>query len=164
MIRAALILALISLTCHPERSEGSAVALKEPPLEVAARASDRRLIEFAKKIPANKLDDQLAPIPLGSWLRQAAGHDVRMTWEVNDCGEQTGDPDLDEDRDIPLCVEADIYVPGGGEGMVMVQVGTESRAPHGDPVVRMLAVRSDSKSDWQDFEHLRELPGRLPRH
>jgi hypothetical protein len=161
VIRPALILGLIFLTCHPERSAGSAV--KEPPLEPAARVSDRRLIEYAKKISAAKLDEQLAAIPLASWLRQAAGHDVRMTWEVNDCGEQSGDPDLDEDRDIPLCVEADLYVPGGGEGMVMIQVGTESKAPDGEPALRMLAVRPGSNVDWQDFEHLRELPGRLPR-
>ena len=161
MIRSALIVSILLLACHPQRSQGS--ALREKPKEQQGRVSDRRLIEYAKRIPANKLDAQLAALPLASWLRQSAGHDVRMTWEVNDCGEQTGDPDVDTERDIPLCVEADLYVPGGGEGMVMVQVGTESRAPDGDPVLRGLAVRPNSRSDWQDFEHLRELPGRLPR-
>jgi len=47
--------------------------------------------------------------------------------------------------------------------MVMIQVGTESKAPDGEPALRMLAVRPGSNVDWQDFEHLRELPGRLPR-
>jgi len=161
VIRAALIPSILFLSCHPERSEGA--ALKEPQKEPAGRASDRKLIEYARKIQVSKLDEQLPSVPFASWLRQAAGHDVRMTWEVNDCGEQSGDPDLDEIRDLPLCVEADLYVPGGGEGMVMVQVGTESKAPDGDPVLRMLAVRPSSKADWLDFEHLRELSGRLPR-
>lgn len=41
-----------------------------------------------------------------SWMRKIFGRG-KSSWEVNDCGEQTGTP-ADRGRDLPMCVEASI--------------------------------------------------------
>lgn len=38
------------------------------------------------------------------------GPKAKITWEVNDCGEQTGG-EADKDRDLPICAEVQANLP-----------------------------------------------------
>ena len=47
-----------------------------------------------------------------------------ITWEVNDCGEQTGNPEADKGRDFPICVEAQATLQKKRTLSISVSVGT----------------------------------------
>jgi hypothetical protein len=55
-----------------------------------------------------------------------------ITWEVNNCGEQTGNPETDQGRDFPMCVEAD-FDKDHAAVSVLVSVGTFKKGPSGVP-------------------------------
>jgi hypothetical protein len=43
-------------------------------------------------------------IPIQEWLRSMLPNGlVAMESRHNDCGEQTGDPEIDKNRDMPMC-------------------------------------------------------------
>ena len=75
----------------------------------APRQPDAVVIEAARKTIAQDIDPKLPKATFEAWLRSVVGAQPAMTWEVNDCGEQTGNPALDRGRDFPMCVE--IHVP-----------------------------------------------------
>lgn len=58
------------------------------------------------------------------WLRGVVGTLPEIQWEVNDCGEQTGNPALDKGRNFPICAEAQVNLGGKRKLFVSLSVGT----------------------------------------
>ena len=97
-----------------------------PPLKQAA-------LQHAKSALVSSLDSSLPKVSLEFFLNyESGGADIR--WEVNDCGEQTGNPAMDRENDPPMCVEADFAKDQTGV-TVMVSVGTFHKGPSGTPAL-----------------------------
>lgn len=55
------------------------------------------------------------------------GSDSPPSWGLNDCGEQTGQPDIDAARDVPICAELQAQLPQGRSIHLLFLVGTQSK-------------------------------------
>jgi len=122
-------------------------------------ARDQRAIELARQIPVSMLEAGLPNQPLVQWLAEAAGAGAKIDWEVNDCGEQTGNPDLDRGRDFPLCVEALMKLPESRSVSVMVVMGTFQKGISGVPSLWSVAIGIDGH--FFGVPKLRDLPETL---
>ncbi|HEY7680111.1 MAG TPA: hypothetical protein VIC04_06280 [Terriglobia bacterium] len=81
-------------------------------------------VDFAKRTLASELDSALPKQPFGAWFTQLMGPTAEVFWEMNDCGEQTGDPAIDSQRDLPVCVGAEAQLEDGREILAILSVGT----------------------------------------
>ena len=82
-------------------------------LSAQPRPVEYRAIELARRVSVSTLEAGIPRETLVHWLTRAAGPSAKITWEVTDCGEQTGNPETDRGRDFPLCVDAIAALPGG---------------------------------------------------
>jgi hypothetical protein len=57
-------------------------------------------------------------------LRDVVGPQTKIVWEVNDCGEQSGNPEFDKGRNFPMCVSASIDLAVNRKLDVALVVGT----------------------------------------
>ncbi len=57
--------------------------------QARAQEGDAHTIAFTKQINVSQLDPALSPQRLDEWVQTLAGPKATVTWEVNDCGEQT---------------------------------------------------------------------------
>ena len=119
-------------------------------LPLRAELDDLEAEEHVKKLPVSLLDSKLPKEPLGTWLVRAAGPKSKIFWEVNDCGEPSGDPAADDDRDFPACVQASIFVPDGREFGVLIMIGTWNTGITGRPSVRQVY--------WAEGQQTHNLP------
>jgi hypothetical protein len=87
-------------------------------------ASDAKAIEAAKHTSIRQIETSLPDKPFEKWLRDLIGPQAHMIWEVNDCGEQTGNPEVDKGRDFPMCVSAVVDLTGKRKLDVQLVVGT----------------------------------------
>jgi hypothetical protein len=99
-----------------------AAILQAPPQAAA--------ISTAKKAIVRELDNTLAAVAFETWLRGLVGSQAEMKWEVNDCGEQTGTA-ADRGRDLPLCAEVQLDIPGRRRLSLSLLVGSENRGVTG---------------------------------
>ena len=86
-------------------------------------------ITFAKSLTADKYDQSLPSIPVEQWLKSILPHGIVASWGkyVTDCGEQTGVPAIDKDRDMPLCAEIEFKENGRSVGYILLFIGTEKK-------------------------------------
>ena len=119
---------------------------------------DEKAIATARQIPASEVDPKLPKQALGSWLEKLVAPS-KIDWEVNDCGEQSGTP-ADEDRDFPMCVEANADLAGGRHVTVSIAVGTVKKGISGKPGVFFILL-DEPGSDEKDVVHLSDLAARL---
>ena len=99
-------------------------------LFVASQAmADDDYVSFAKSLPAKKYDKRLPSIPIDQWLSSVLPPGVVAEWwnSVTDCGEQTGDPKIDKERDMPLCAEIEFKKKDKSVGYLLLFVGTEKK-------------------------------------
>ena len=75
----------------------------QPP---SANKKQKAAIQRAKNLIVSSFDRSLPNVSLEFFLKYEAGG-APIKWEVNDCGEQTGNPATDRGHDSPMCVEAD---------------------------------------------------------
>lgn len=101
-----------------------AFALSISGSQADTQARDARAIAAAKNTSVHRLDASLPDKPLAKWLRGLVGPQAPIAWEVNDCGEQTGNPEADKGRDFPICVEAQVGLSQKSTLSVSVSVGT----------------------------------------
>ena len=118
-----------------------------------------RAIQFARQIPVSKLDAYLPGQPLVQWLNRAAGRGAKIRWEVSDCGEQTGNPEIDRERDFPLCVDAITTLSGGRLAIVSLMLGSFQKGITGLP--RLMSVRIGKDNRFDPIGQLRDLPARI---
>ena len=122
---------------------------------------DRKAIAYAKAILVYKLDPKLPAIPFERWLMKEAGDGAQISWEVNDCGEQTGAPEEeDSNSDIPMCVEAEAHMRDKRVIVVGIAVGTFQRGITGKPATWWITVGRDPASD-PPLKSLSDVPLKL---
>ncbi len=121
--------------------------------------NDRKLIEYAKGVPVSQLDSKLPAIPFERWLAKEAGAGAQISWEVNDCGEQTGTPE-DAENDFPVCVEANAKLADKRVVVVSIAIGTYHRGIYGKPATWWITVGSDPHSD-KPLKTLSEVPAAI---
>lgn len=104
----------------------------------AVRATPlHRLAEgFGRADASMTLEDYLVP-----WLHAAE----RVRWEVDDCGEGTGNPDSSR-GDLPRCVTAYVELPDGRRFTVVSLAPTAGREP------RLRSVWWDSGAGWEPLD------------
>ena len=121
---------------------------------------EKETIQHAKGLLVSTLDRSLPKVSLEYFLKyESAG--ALIHWEVNDCGEQTGDPAVDKDRDLPTCVEADFDVDHRAI-TIFIAVGTVNKAVSGAPAL-FSATITEPGGSIKSLRQLGELPKELHR-
>ena len=92
--------------------------------EVQNPDSDAKAIEAAKCTSVRQIEKSLPDKPFEKWLRDLIDPQARIVWEVNDCGEQSGNPEVGRGRNFPLCVSASVDLPAKRKLEVSLVVGT----------------------------------------
>jgi hypothetical protein len=105
-----------------------------------AAALEEAAVTQTKGIAVSTLDPSLPNKTLAEWLANTAGPSARLAWQMNDCGERPGDPDVP--REMPRCVEATAAQPRGRTAHVLVQVGSPRQAAAVRPVLRRAWVEA----------------------
>jgi hypothetical protein len=121
-----------------------------------------RATALVKKMDVAALDPQLPSQRFEEWFRNTMGGSDSYTYELNDCGESSGDPDTDSQRDLPLCVEARAQSEPEleQETSVILQVGTQRQGLFAQPVLR--AIVQQEGEEFIDIKKLHDLAERHP--
>ena len=87
---------------------------------------DQEIIARAKAANVSELEKGMPEQPFGDWLESNFAGKAKISWEVNDCGENDGSGHQDE---LPVCAEADLNFPKGEQigisvAVASVKVGT----------------------------------------
>jgi hypothetical protein len=124
----------------------------------ALQAINAKAIEAAKNTDVHQIEPSLPSRAFARWLRDVAGPQAEISWEVNDCGEQTGDPSLDKGRDFPMCAEAQVTLGGKRKLHVVLPVGTFKTGIRTGPASFFYAVivEMDGSQTW--IKSLSRLP------
>jgi hypothetical protein len=141
MIYASVILFALALTSP-----------QSPVEEVEAKA-----IEAAKSTNVHQIEPSLPNKAFEEWLRAVTGTQVDIKWEVNDCGEQTGDPSLDKGRDFPMCAEAQVTLRGNRRLSVSLSVGTFKNGVRTGPASFAFATITESNGSLHWVKSLSRL-------
>ena len=120
---------------------------------------DKKMIAYAKAIPVSQLDPKLPSVAFERWWMKEAGQGAQISWEVNDCGEQTGATE-DRDSDFPVCAEANAKMSDKRVIVVSIAVGTYKRGISGKPATFWITVGKDPNSD-EPLDTLSEVPAKL---
>jgi hypothetical protein len=88
--------------------------------------SVKQALPFAKRIDVQTLDSRLPHQHFSKWFNEVVGPGAKIGWEVNDCGEQTGNAS-EKDRDLPFCAQGQADLPDGRTVVISIGVGTMSK-------------------------------------
>jgi hypothetical protein len=110
-------------------------------------------------LTASKLDPALPKTPFLLWLRELLGDTEKVQWELNDCGTLTGVPAIDDERDLPSCMEGTILLTGQRVLGIAILVGTERTGLAGAPRIANIYIESDGQVVY--FKKLSELENAL---
>lgn len=125
-----------------------------------ADKTERAAIQRAKSALVSSVDSSLSKVSLEFFLNyESSGADIH--WEVNDCGEQTGNPSTAHGNDSPMCVEAD-FDKDHAAVTVLVSVGTFQKGASGAPAFFSATV-SDPSGRSHSLRRLGDLPKELHR-
>ncbi|MBI3585741.1 MAG: hypothetical protein HY088_01265 [Ignavibacteriales bacterium] len=128
---------------------------------IVAQITEDAAIKYAQKISVAKLDSTLTGKPLADWLRGIVGKNATIHWELNDCGEQTGNPEVDEKRDIPACVGLDVDLMDGRKVSMAILIGTYKKGIFGSPEIYDIFI--DSNDGYHSIKRLSEFE-KILRH
>ena len=93
------------------------------------------------------------------WFRQTVGEHSQISWDINDCGEQSGSA-ADRGRDFPMCVSANTQIVANLYVSVNIQFGSFKRGlATAKPVVRSINIGDELDSEW--VENLIDLPDKV---
>ena len=107
-------------------------------------SADAVLIEAVRSTVAHEIDPLLPSMSFEQWLNGMFGSQTRMQWEINDCGEQTGDPAVDRGRDLPNCAQLQAELPGRRTLILALSAGSQRKQPAGAPGYRFgVLIRPD---------------------
>ena len=101
-----------------------------------AQISEDEAVQYIQEIPVSRLESGLPNQPFGEWVASISGPETKLYWEINDCGEPSGDPAVDDDRDLPVCVSVDGELADGRNIVVSILVGTWEQGLVGKPTVQ----------------------------
>jgi hypothetical protein len=114
-----------------------------------------KAIGLIDDVPVSKLDPALAKTPFLLWLKDLLGGTPDVQWELNDCGTITGVPAIDDQRDLPCCMEASVVLTGQRVLGIAIFVGTERKGLTETPRVANIYIETDG--DVVYFKRLSEL-------
>ncbi len=115
----------------------------------SAESADAAAIRAAKSAIVRSMDSSLPSTSFEVWLRSAVGARAETKWEVNDCGEQTGNPKEDQGRDFPICAEARVTMSGKRTLSVSLAVGRLKGGVSGRPGFWSAYIQSaDGSVQW----------------
>jgi|WetSurMetagenome_2_1015567.scaffolds.fasta_scaffold203476_2 hypothetical protein len=117
-----------------------------------AQVSEKEIIACIKLTPASILDSVLPGGRFENWLEGILGQSADVQWELNDCGEQTGEPAIDALRDIPMCVGVYANLADHRELGIMISTGTFKKGLMPDPAVYDIYLKTG-----KEFQFLRRL-------
>ena len=120
---------------------------------------ERRAIRAAQRVSVARLDPALPRQRFDRWLAALAGPAGAIRWELNDCGEQTGDPGVDRGRDVPLCAEATASLSDGRTAHVSIAVGSRRRGIAGP--VALYSAGIEKERHFEFIATLSELTRRV---
>jgi hypothetical protein len=126
-----------------------------------ANRTEKAAVQRVKNMLVSSFDRSLPKVSLEFFLRSES-EGAPIKWEVNDCGEQAGNPAVDRGRDFPMCVEADIDSKDQGAVAVLVSVGTYKKGPFGVPTLLSVTV-TDTSGVIHPVRHLGDLPMEMHR-
>lgn len=113
-------------------------------------------IDLLEQYPAARLDSLLPKTAFLTWFKEVVGATAKITWEINDCGEQSGVPSVDQQRDMPVCFEISAILPDRRIVGVAIAVGTERKGLSGSPTCYNIYV--DTGRGTLHIKRLRDLP------
>ena len=118
---------------------------------------ETRATSLVKRLDVSALDPDIPSQHFAEWFQQTMGAEQSISWELNDCGEARGNPELDKQRDMPLCVEARAQSAPQleTETSVILQVGTERKGLFAKPVLR--AIVQQEGDEFVDIKNLHDL-------
>lgn len=123
-------------------------------------ALEKQAVAAVRQVPASQLDAQLPERSFALWLSQLVGTQSGVTWQLTDCGEQTGNS-TDLERDIPTCVEAVTITPHDRKVFINVWVGSSKLGVGQKPRLYFAVV--EHKGEFYTATRLSDLPGLLTK-
>lgn len=127
----------------------------------SANKTEKVAIQRAKSLIVSSFDRSLPNVSLEFFLKYE-GKGAPIKWAVNDCGDQTGSPAVDQEHGSPMCVEADFEFKGQTAVTVLVSVGTFNRGPSGVPALVSVTI-TDIGGISRPVRYLSNLPMELHR-
>ena len=127
-------------------------------LQAPARLPEAEAVEAAKKAVVRHLDPTLPRTTFSAWLRDVSGPTLQTTWEVNDCREQTGNPDVDRGRDIPMCVQAHLTLGNKRDLYLLLVVGTSRKGVTSGPPSFFYGCITEAGAPIKWLKQLGEVP------
>jgi hypothetical protein len=119
--------------------------------------NDAKAIEAAKHTNVQQIETSLPDKSFDKWLGDLVGA-RQISWEVNDCGEQSGNPEADKGRDFPMCVSAVVDLGGKQRLDVMLVVGTFKTGVHPGPAGFCLTAIQSPNGQTKFLKALSQLP------
>lgn len=123
-----------------------------------AQPRETQVVNYARRLKASALDSGLPKKSIEAWFRSVVGPKARISWEANDCGEQTGTPGA-AITDTPVCAQVTAKLEGDREVGISIGVGTYRKGIYGKPTV-FYAYINDSGT-LRNVASLTELPALL---
>lgn len=114
-----------------------------------------KAIGLIDDLPVSRLDPALPKTPFLLWLKELLGGTPNVQWELSDCGASTGVPWVDEERDLPLCMEATVTLTGARILGIAIFVGTERKGITQNPRVANIFIETEGEVVY--FKELSEL-------
>lgn len=122
------------------------------------QSTDAKAIEVAKNTNVRQIEPSLPNKKFDQWLQDVVGAQAETKWDVNDCGEQTGNPELDKGRDFPMCVAAQVTLEGKRTLHVLLPVGTFKTGVGTGPAGFFYAVIVEPDGSQTSIKTLSRLP------
>jgi hypothetical protein len=114
-----------------------------------------KAIGLIDELPVSRLDPALPKTPFLLWLKELLGGTANVQWELNDCGTLTGVPTIDDEKDLPSCMEATVVLTGERVLGIAIFVGTEKKGITQNPRVANIFIETDGEVVY--FKRLSEL-------
>jgi hypothetical protein len=104
-----------------------------------------KAIGLIDELPVSSLDPALPKTPFLLWLKELLGGTPNVQWELNDCGTLTGVQTIDDERDIPSCMEGTVMLAGQRVLGIAIFVGTEKKGITQKPRVANIYIETDGE-------------------
>jgi hypothetical protein len=113
---------------------------------------EQRAILAARQTPVSTLEPGLPKQSLSRWIIETVGSTADIHWELNDCGEFAGNPQVDAGRDLPMCVAVVARLADGRAVTVEVTAGTQKTG-----LAKRFMLRSVSLAEDKQIHNIRNL-------
>lgn len=126
-----------------------------------AQQQEKEIIAYAQNINVSALDSTLPELLIEGWLSSLLEPKATITWEVNDCGEQTGVAGDSSSVNPRTCVQVTSKLEDGRTVGIQVIVGTFKEGIKGKPKVFFIYV--ENQGEFKSSSKLRELPSLIEK-